>query len=104
MSCSLSVIKAECEDLEQQVGEFTANILLGPRELFEVPRDQLVIAHGMVHITCYIPCISLSFASVALLQKHKIFVERNRDQLERIQRLQNKLIEVCALPLMPQIP
>ena len=43
----LLTVKAECEDLEQQVSEFSANILLGPRELFEVPRDQLVIAHGM---------------------------------------------------------
>ena len=48
---------------------------LAAREVFEVDRERLVVAH------------------VTLLQQYRLYSQRNKDNLERIQRLQNELIE-----------
>ena len=48
---------------------------LTAREVFEVDRERLIVAH------------------VTLLQQYRLYSQRNKDNLERIQRLQNELIE-----------
>lgn len=56
--------------IQRQIDIFTAKGMLDVREIFSADRDRLIVAH------------------ITLLQQYRLFCQRNKGNLERLQRLQ----------------